>query len=383
MRPLDLVLFGATGFTGRLVAAALVRMVAPGEIAWALAGRDRAKLERLRAELAADAPGWSKLEILTATSDDERSLRAMVERTQVVATTVGPYVRHGEPLVGCCVEAGTDYVDLTGEPTFWRGVIDHHHQQAIERGALIVPCCGFDSIPHDLGAWLTARQLAPARDIHVRGYVSARGSFSGGTWASALGILADARASELLPLGDRPRIHRAEEIGKWAIPLPTIDPLVVERSARFCPDFGPGFRYEHYFTVRSLPRLASVLASVGTAFALAQSSVIRRALERVRASGEGPSEQQRARGRFRVVFLGRAGDRSVRVEVTGHDPGYGHTAEMLAAAALTLVRDRDRLPRPLAPSRGGVLTPASALGDPLLRRLEATGMSFRVVDPTT
>jgi short subunit dehydrogenase-like uncharacterized protein len=368
----DLVLFGATGFTGGLVADYLATRLSGSVVRWALGGRDRTKLAAVRARLSAVDPALAELPLVVADTDDGASVRAMAESCRVIATTVGPYARWGEPLVAACVDAATDYVDLTGEPAWWKRMIERYHERATMRGALIVPCCGFDSIPHDLGAYVTARELKGAGPIEIDAYVWARGHASGGTWASALGILADPRsAMEGLEPGMRPHFEPA--VDRWVVPMPTIDPLVVRRSAEIEPTFGVGFRYRHWLQARSLAQTVGLLAGAGALMGLARIPPARAALARLRGPGEGPTPEQRARGKFIVTFVGRAGSRVVRTEVRGHDPGYDHTSKMIAESALTLVEDRDRLPH-----SGGVLTPASALHEPLLARLHGTGMEFRV-----
>jgi saccharopine dehydrogenase (NAD+, L-glutamate forming) len=375
MRDFDIVLFGATGFTGRLVAEYLGRTADPQVLRLALAGRDGQRLAAVRDELVAADARWSRVETLRATSDDATALGAIAERTTVVITTVGPYTVHGEPLLRACTRAGTDYVDLTGEPVWWRRMIDRYHDDAVRTNATIVPCCGFDSVPHDLGARFTMGKLArtPAR---VRGYVQMSTSPSGGTWASALHIASEfGRLRRMLADLPKARMHRCTELDRWALPLPTIDPLVVMRSAELSPDFGEGFAYEHYLATSKLGRAAVLVGGAVALVGLTKIPPVRRLLERARPSGSGPTRQQRERGRFRVTFIGEADGAKIRTQVSGHEPGYAHTSKMLAEAALCLAFDRDRLPR-----RGGVLTPASALGDPYVERLERTGMRFEVVE---
>ena len=179
-RDLDVVLFGATGFTGRLTADYLAAH-APDGLRWALAGRNPAKLEEVRSRLAAIDPGLAGLELLAADVGDPASLRAVAERARVVITTVGPYLEYGEPLVAACAAAGTDYVDLTGEPEFVDRMWLAHHETAVASGARLVHCCGFDSVPHDLGAMFTVAQLPADQPITMRGVVRSAGTFSGGT----------------------------------------------------------------------------------------------------------------------------------------------------------------------------------------------------------
>jgi short subunit dehydrogenase-like uncharacterized protein len=378
----DILLFGATGFTGGLVAEHLARTLEPGRLSWALAGRDVRKLRQVRERLAMIHPAWAELPLYQAASHDAESLHDLAARTRVMLTTVGPYALHGEGLVAACVAEGCDYVDLTGEPGFWRGVIERHHDEAAAKGLRIVPCCGFDSIPHDLGVLYTLGQLR-ARGGHgpieIDGFVSAHGTVSGGTWNTLLQIMADLRPGQSphpqggsgrgpRPTTARPRIHFAREVGRWAAPMQTIDPLVIRRSAELIG--GEPFQHRHYLCAKSAAQLAALVGGLGVVLALAKTPA-RGLLGRLRPSGTGPSESQRARGWFKVVFVGRQGSQTVTTEVRGGDPGYGHTAKMIAEAARCLVEDREQLP-----ARHGVLTPASAMGERLIERLRGTGMEF-------
>jgi saccharopine dehydrogenase (NAD+, L-glutamate forming) len=376
----DIVLFGATGFTGALTAAYLAER---GGLRWAVAGRNPDKLAGLRDRLGIDVPA------LVADTTDPASLRRVAEHARVVATTVGPYVVHGEPLVAACAETGTDYVDLTGEPEFVDRMYVRYHATAQRSGARLVHACGFDSIPHDLGAQFTVRQLPADRPITMRGYVSARGSASGGTVATAINGFArfrhasaahkERRQLEAKPVGrrvhairGRPGYDRA--IGRWVLPLPTIDPQIVLRSATSLPEYGPDFSYGHFVAVRSPITAGAIAAGAGGAFVLAQLPPTRALLLRSRPSGSGPDEQQRARSWFRVQFVASAGDQRVTTEVNGGDPGYGATATMLAESALCLANDD-------LPPTAGQVTTAVAMGDALRERLQRAGITFRVVEP--
>ena len=251
----DVVVFGATGFTGGLTAEYLAAR-APESTSWALAGRNPAKLEATRARLANINPACAELDLLQADVDDPPSLRELAESTKVVISTVGPYIRYGEPLVAACAAAGTDYVDLTGEPEFVDEMWLRYHEQAEASGARLVHSCGFDSIPYDLGALFTVQQLPENVPISLEGYVRVGGSFSGGTYHSAILIMSrlregrrvarERRERESRPAGRNVKgapgkPHHSDFGGGWAVPFPTIDPQTVLRSARALDRYGPDF----------------------------------------------------------------------------------------------------------------------------------------------
>ncbi|MGW2598581.1 saccharopine dehydrogenase family protein [Streptomyces klenkii] len=385
-RPYDVVLFGATGFVGRLTAEYLLAH-APEGFRWALAGRSRTKLERLREGLAAlDPVRAAEPALITADAADPAAMRELAESAHVVASTVGPYIRYGRELVAACAEAGTDYTDLTGEPEFVDLTYLRHDAQARRSGARIVHACGFDSAPHDLLAYFTVRQLPEGVPLTVDGFVRASGIISGGTLATSLLIAARQRQAKAAarersryepppagrqvraPLG-APRFSK--ETGTWALPLPTLDPQVVRRSAAALDRYGPDFRYRHYASVKRLPMALAGTAGLGALAAAAQVAPVRSWLSRLYEPGRGPGAEQRARAWFQVRAVGEGGGRRVFTEVTGGDPGYGETAKILAEASLCLALDD-------LPETSGQVTTAVAMGDALTGRLEAAGIRFRV-----
>ncbi|MYR44658.1 saccharopine dehydrogenase NADP-binding domain-containing protein [Streptomyces sp. SID5910] len=379
-RPYDIVLFGATGFVGELTAEYLAAH-APEGLRWAIAGRDEMKLRRLAGRLSGDGVG-----VLRADVSDPASLRALAEQARVVASTVGPYVRYGEGLVAACADTGADYLDLTGEPEFVDLMYVRHDARARETGARLVHACGFDSVPHDLGVYFTVRQLPEGVPLTVDGFVTAGAAFSGGTFASALGQFARGRQMQAAARERRrhePRLvgrravtptgapRYAGEVGAWALPLPTVDPQIVRRSAKALDRYGPDFRYRHYAAVRHLPVAVGGVAALGALVAAAQVPPVRRRLSGLLKPGDGPSPQKRAESWFRVRFVGEGGGRRVFTEVAGGDPGYDETAKMFAEAALSLALDD-------LPETAGQVTTAVAMGDALTERLRRAGITFRV-----
>ncbi|WP_411122101.1 saccharopine dehydrogenase family protein [Streptomyces sp. x-19] len=382
----DLVLYGATGFAGALTAEYLARH-APEGCRWALAGRSTAKLERLRDQLATVNPDCADLPLLRADSADPGSLRALAAATRVLATTVGPYLRHGEPLVAACAEAGTDYLDLTGEAEFVDRTYLRHDATARATGARLVHACGFDSVPYDLGVHYTVGLLPKGVPLRIDGFVRTDATFSGGTLSSALtaasrpaAMARAARARRRVEPQPAGRIVRApfgppvrsRDTGTWGLPLPTLDPQVVARSAAALDQYGPDFRYRHYAGVRRLPTAVAATAGAGALAALAQVPPVRRWLSGRLQPGEGPSPQRRARSWFAVRFVASGGGAHLVTEVRGGDPGYDETAKMLAEGALSLAFDD-------LPDTAGQVTTAVAMGDALTRRLQDAGIVFRVV----
>lgn len=395
-RPYELILFGASGFTGSLTAEYLARN-APACTRWALAGRDHAKLEAVRARLLEIDPACEQLPLLPADTTHPESLAALARATRVMISTVGPYLRYGEPLVAACAREGTDYVDLAGEPEFVDRMYLAYDELARRTGARLVHACGFDSIPADIGVLFTVAQLPDFVPISVEGFASTRARFSGGTYHSAINAMGRLRQSAAVARerrsaeraerdrlraagrrirGIRGRPRNEPRAGGWALPAPIIDPQIVLRSARALDRYGPDFSYGHYLVAGDLVRTTGLASAFAFAVALAQLPPTRDLLLKLKRPGDGPSAEQRARSRFRVRFLARTGARTLVTEVSGGDPGYGETAKMLGESALCLAHDE-------LPERAGQLTTAVAMGERLLDRLQRAGIEFKVVTDTT
>ncbi|MGZ5406399.1 MAG: saccharopine dehydrogenase family protein [Aeromicrobium sp.] len=381
--PVDVTLFGATGFTGGLTADYLGSHIPKGK-SWAIAGRNASKLKAVADRI--EKLGGVVPTIIEADIADAASMEALAEQTRVLITTVGPYLQYGEPAVRACAEAGTHYVDLTGEPEFVDEMWLKYHEIAKASGAKIVHACGFDSIPYDLGVLFTVEQLPEDVPISIEGYVRAGGTASGGTYHSAIGAFSrlrqasrtasDRRKAEGRPAGRRVRgggkIGRGARGEGWALPLPTIDPQVVLRSARSLDRYGPDFSYEHYAHFKKLHMMAGTLAGAGVLLAGSQLPPTRKLLLKLRDQGDGPTEEKRAKGWFKLLLIAKGGDKHVTTQVSGGDPGYTETAKMLSESALCLAFDK-------LPDVSGQSTTAVAMGDALIRRLQKAGIKFEVV----
>lgn len=407
-REFDVVVFGATGFVGILTADYLARH-APAGTRIALAGRSQDKLTKARKTLPASAQDWP---LIIADADSASSLDAMAARTRVVCTTVGPYMRYGELVLAAAVNAGSDYVDLTGEIPFVRLAIDKFGEQAESNGARIVHSCGFDSVPSDIGVYLLHKAVSEAGEGELTDttYVltSFRGGFSGGTIDSMRVIATEGRNPEtrrtLLdphalstgPGEHRPRTALEERSDTMIIKGSSIDPSVkgtlapfvmaphntriVRRSNALLNNaYGAKFRYNEAMAVGTLPLVSTAVAGLvkvglGSFLGLMALAPARKLLDPILPkAGDGPSETARRKGHFTVdvYTTTTTGKRfKSRVKAKG-DPGYKATAVMLGESALALALNRDKLP-----NRTGVLTPAAAMGDALIDRLRGAGVTL-------
>ena len=386
-KPFDLVVHGATGFTGRLVVEHLLQRYPAGSgLRWAMGGRSAAKLAAVRDEVGAPAD----TPLIVTDSADAASLKALMDKTRLVLTTVGPYQLYGSELVAACAKAGVDYVDLCGEPAWMRRMIDAHEAQARASGARIVFSCGFDSIPFDLGVLMLQNEMKArfgSTTPRVHGRVrKMKGTFSGGTAASLKATLAAAMADPgvmaLLrdpfsltpgfegprqPSGNKPMLDEA--LGVWVAPfvMAAINTRNVHRS-----NFLLGHPYGIDFVYDEM--IVAGPGAKGEAVANAIAADKSLGGEGGPQPGEGPSREEREAGFYDLLFLGKhASGQSLRVGVKGErDPGYGSTSRMIGEAAVCLLEDGGDLP-------GGLWTPAAALGTRLIERLEKNaGLRFMV-----
>ncbi|PSR08878.1 MAG: saccharopine dehydrogenase [Candidatus Arcticimaribacter sp.] len=394
----DIIVWGASGFTGRLVAAYLFKQYGTqGDLKWAMAGRNQEKLTAVRAEVAD-----SSVPIVVADSNDEASLKAMILRTKVVCTTVGPYVTYGSKLVAACITYGAHYCDLAGEVQWMRQMIDKHHEEAQANGVKIVHTCGFDSIPSDMGVYFTQKEALAqkgqrAKRIRMR-VAGMRGGLSGGTYASLSKVLEEAMQDKeiykvlvnpygLNPTdkqegGDHPDLQKVifDPTSKsWIGPfiMAGINTKVVRRSNALSGyAYGNDFRYdEATMSGKGFKgRMKGIMSALPLILMTAkQGSILKRVANRMFPKpGEGPTKDQRENGFYSLRFYATLEDGSTALgKVTGDkDPGYGSTSKMLGEAAVCLAKDS-------LPEISGILTPSTAMGDALLDRLEKhAGLTF-------
>ena len=409
-RSYAVVLYGATSFVGQITAHYLTEFLSNtkdrngANVTWAIAGRDEEKLNELQSKLA------SKVDIIIANSDDAASLDKMTKQSQVIISTVGPYLKYGEPLIKSCVNNGTDYVDLTGEAIFIKDMMDKYQDTAKQSGARIVNSCGFDSIPSDLGVYFTQQKaegkFGNACDvIHMR-VKAAKGGLSGGTIASMATIFEEVSqdksrrkqvANPYLLNDDKeaPNVRQAnvskpeydDEHKRWLAPfvMASINTRIVHRSNQLLGyEYGRDFKYDEAMWMKDgvKGKLSSYAMSAGL-LGFATAMMIKPSRELLSKhvlpkSGSGPSKEEQENGYFDIRLFGEtANNDTINTKVTGDkDPGYGSTSRMLSQAALCLAQDisKDAV-------GGGFWTPASAMGNSLIKRLEAhSGISFEIVE---
>ncbi|MGQ0508939.1 MAG: saccharopine dehydrogenase family protein [Myxococcaceae bacterium] len=403
-RAADVALYGATGFTGALVAEALGK-AAPAGAKLVLAGRNRAKLETVRSRLSTGA----RFELMVADSEDRASLEKLAKTSRVVCSTVGPFARYGVPLVEACARSGAHYADITGEVQFIRASIDQFNDVAAKSGARIVHTCGFDSIPSDLGVLLLHEALKARGESGALREVTfvvemLAGGLSGGTLSSMFNMAEESRKDPSLfklmrdPYalspdrakepslgreGDLLGVSYDRKLHRWIGPfvMAAINTRVVRRSnALLGFAYGRQFRYREVLStapgLKGLMISMAVTATMG-GFGLALSTPLTRRwlLKKLPQAGEGPSEERRQKGHFRIVLHGQSEQGTELQAIVGAngDPGYSETSKMLSQSALCLAFDHQALP-----ARYGVLTPAVSMGRVLIERLRSVGMTFSV-----
>jgi short subunit dehydrogenase-like uncharacterized protein len=381
-RDFDVVLYGATGFTGRQTIE-YFKQHAPSGLSWAVAGRNQSRLAALN-------PG---VPALLADASDQSAIDAMVKRTRVLLTTAGPFAIYGTGFVDACVRFGTHYTDITGETQWVRMLIDRYHEKASIEGTRIVPCCGFDSVPSDLGAMLIAQTLGP-QTREVKAFFKMRGGLNGGTLASMMHMY-ESSANKIMddPFLLSPSISRPPsdlerdpvkeaydtDAKSWTTPflMSKINTRVVRRSAAI---LGLDFAYQEYtkFDGTLAGPLALIASAAGSlAGSAMESAGIRRFVRSIApAPGQGPSQHTMDHGWFRCEFFGRASNgRTAHGVVSDQgDPGNRVTVKCLCESALALALDQ-------LPARAGVLTPSTAIGEALVTRLRARGMTLGVTEP--
>lgn len=370
----DILLLGATGFTGQLIAEYLVEQNASSGLQIGMAGRNETKGAALLQRL--DLPGecWLTVDVF-----HEEQLARALSKTKVLINAAGPFAEYGPPVVEACIKTKTHYVDITGEPSFFYKMRNQWHEEAREKGVSVIHACGFDSIPADLGVLRILEKFEKKEGITVQAFLKTNAQFSGGTWTTAIKALIrqkDGAIKKKQRANDNIRriplkIHFNKTIKRWAVPMPVLDPHVVKTSAREMPlTYGSSFAYGQYFTVSSWWGMVKLFLWMGSLFFLTKFKWGAKWLLSKNKPGTGPSPEKRAQSFFQFHFLGENDSQKEELIISAGDPGYNETAKMISESALLLWKkseDGENIP--------GVITPAMALGTELLDILVAKGIS--------
>lgn len=406
-RKFDIIVWGATGFTGKLVAEYLNENYGVNkELTWAIAGRSSQKCQQVKQELIQKNPVAQALEIIIADAFDPKSLETMAKQTKVICTTVGPYSDFGSALVKACVDEGTHYCDLTGEAHFVRKMIDAHHTTAQEKKLKIIHAAGFDSIPSDIGVLFTQEKFKEKYGVYAAEIKmmtgKMRGKLSGGTFASMISLLDRAQKDKTVrkllmnpyALNPDPKYSGKDhpdqisfrfdrDLQKWTAPfiMAGVNTRVVRRSHALKNfPYGAAFQYSEVMGfpqgLKGFWRASSLTLGLGSFMALISNGWMRKTIHQnfLPQPGEGPSKEEQLRGYFNIHFLAMNGEKKLWTRVSDRiDPGYACTAKMLGETALSLAKDFETLPK-----QYGVLTPVSALGQRLIERLVSADMKLTV-----
>jgi short subunit dehydrogenase-like uncharacterized protein len=398
-RSYDVILYGASGFVGKQTVQYFAKHAASKTLRWAIAGRNRQKLEAVRDQVGVD------VDVLVADSRDQQAIDAIVAQTKVILTTAGPFALYGDAIVDACVRYKTHYVDITGETPWVRTLIDRYHSQAALDGTRIIPCCGFDSVPSDLGAYLIVRYMKRELQIpcqQVKAYFQAAGGFNGGTLASALNLYDSKGLAQMnRPFLLNPSANQSPtqieqshdpqlpffdaDLKIWAAPffMGVVNTRIVRRSAALYEDwqepYGTEFSYQEYLKFNEPLSAFGLTAALGLMVGVLQQPQLRSLLKPLLPQpGSGPSEQTMNDGWFSCELIGTEIDgRKVQASIRDQgDPGNRATVKFVCESALCLALQADELPGGSA--RGGILTPATGLGEVLAERLRSAGMTVDV-----
>jgi len=370
----DLVVYGASGFTGQLICEYLSTHKDAIDLNWAIAGRNITKLESISNQFSTK---HKKIDVLYGDSFDKSSLDNIASQSKLVITTVGPYAIYGEQLVASCIDNQSYYLDLTGEPHFVHKIKEKYAQKAYDNNVAIIHSCGFESIPPDIGVYSAINQLKePNADVSY--FFESNGDISGGTWASFINSL-----SSPIPIIDKrsksqskkkirkKKIFFHKEFKRWALFFPVIDKYIVQKTAKSFNQYGDNFSFSEYMLFKSWKKLAFIIIGILIVSIISKSKLIKKWLLSLRPSGSGPSKERRSKNWFIAKVIAKGKSRSVITTIKGGDPGYGDTSKFISEMALCILTQENKLL-----NNKGILTPVQVTGDLLVDRLRNAGISI-------
>jgi len=366
----DLVVYGASGFTGQLICEYLSTHKDTLNLDWAIAGRNTDKLDLLSTQLSYEN---KKIDVLYSDSFDKISLDSVCSQSRLIISTVGPYAIYGENLIVSCINNNTHYLDLTGEPHFVHEISKKYAQKAYDNNVAIVHSCGFESIPPDIGVYSAINQLnEPNADVSY--FFESNGNISGGTWASFINSLSSPQpiiSSSSKKKVRRKKIFFHKEFKRWALFFPVIDKYIVRKTAKSFSNYGENFSFSEYMLFKSGKKLIMILIGIFIVSIISKSKLIKKWLLSLKPSGSGPSKEERAKNWFVSKIIAKGKRASVITTIKGGDPGYGDTSKFISEMALCVLTQGDQLLK-----NKGILTPVECTGDLLVDRLKNAGISI-------
>ena len=365
----DLIIHGATGFTGQLICEYIYKHNDSKSINWAISGRSISKLEPISKKY--------NIDLFEADSFKEKTLDFVTSKAKVIISVVGPYAIYGKQLIKSCVNNNCHYLDITGESSFVQYVKNNYSKKAIDTNTMLINCCGFESIPPDIGTYYSVKQLNE-KNIDVKCYMKTKGQISGGTWASFLNHFDSAKIKKKIKNNSTKKekaknriLFYNKELKKWALIFPDIDQHIIRSSSKLIDSYGSDIKFVKYMLFKSLFKIAGLLIPLFFISILAKFKISKKWLESFIPSGTGPSKEQRKKHWFEYILIGETQKQKIITTVKGGDPGYGETSKFVAEMGLALILDTDQLNY-----KKGVLTPAACAGDVILKRLQKAGIKF-------
>ena len=366
----DLIVFGASGFTGVLIAEYLSNHKDIKNIRWAIAGRNKKKLELISRKFSID--------FILADSFDQESLNSMCRKSKLIISTVGPYDIYGEKLIKACVKEESHYLDLTGEPAFIQKMTYKYSASAANKDVILIHCCGFESIPADLGTYLSVKELQ-SNDINISYYLKTKGKISGGTWASFINAITSKQPifhENKTTKKPKKRIKSkklfySDRFKKWALFFPVIDKDIVVKSSKSFKEYGENFRFNQYILFPSLFSVLLIVSSIAIIGILSRFKIFKKIFLNYLPSGQGPSKKERLNHWFKVVVVGESKSEMVSTTIRGGDPGYEETSKFISEMALCILLQSNELIK-----KNGFLTPVECSGDLMKNRLQNAGITI-------
>ena len=367
----DIIVFGASGFTGQLICDYLSSHKNTKNMNWAIAGRNQKKLDIIKSK----NDLMKNIDVLKVDSFDHDSVDNMCSQSKLILTTVGPYSIYGEYLIESCIKHSTHYIDLTGEPDFVNKIKSKYSDDAQKSGSIIINCCGLESIIPDIGTYQTVRKMK-SEEKDVTYFMKTKGEISGGTWASFINSISSGRGMAVNKgiSTKRKKIKKIfynKELRSWAIIFPVIDKQIVYRTSRKFKEYGQNFSFNEYMLLKSLFQIIILIIGVFFVGMLSRFKFIKNWLLSLKPSGSGPSEEKRNKHWFEAIFIGRGNNESVKYKISGGDPGYGETSKFISEMALCIILQSNELI-----NDKGIMTPVECTGNLLIKRLENAGIKF-------